>query len=79
MTPIYDRSGRVCAWLENTMIRDLGGRVSAFVSGAELVGSTGRHLGRFQDGNIRDHRGAVVAWVKGATGGPLGRAGAFEE
>jgi hypothetical protein len=70
LTPIHDRSGGVCAWLDDTTIRDLGGRVTAFVSDAELVGGRGHHLGRFQDGNIRDHRGAVVGWVKGATGGP---------
>lgn len=70
LTPIYNRSGRVCAWLLDQTIRDLRGHVTAFISGSELVGTGGHHLGRFRDGNIRDHKGAVVGWVKGATGGP---------
>jgi hypothetical protein len=71
VTPIHDRSGQVCAWLDGQVIRDLRGRVTAFVSGSQVVGMHRQHVGSFQDGNIRDRRGAVVGWVEGATGGPI--------
>src|SRR4051812_35864490 len=57
MTPIYDAAGRVCAWLLDDTLRSLGGRVVAFVRGEHIYSVSGRHLGAWDDGNIRDHRG----------------------
>lgn len=69
-SPIHNRSGRVCGWLAGDTIRDMSGRVAAFLSGTSVVGTSGRHLGRFMNGNFRDSCGAVVGWVRGASGGP---------
>jgi hypothetical protein len=71
LTPIYDKSGRVCGWLSNEKIYDLRGHATAFISRSGAFNLRGRHLGTFDSGNFRDHRGAVVSWIKGATGGPL--------
>jgi len=71
MTPIYNRAGRVCGWMDADTIRDMQRRGTALISGTSVVGVRGRHLGRFMDGNFRDSRGAVVGWVKGANGGPV--------
>jgi hypothetical protein len=63
--------GRLCAWLEDDTLCDLRGRIVAFIFGREIVRTDGRHLGRIEDGNIRDHCGAVVAWTENAQGGPI--------
>jgi hypothetical protein len=31
LTPIYNRSGQVCGWAEDEAIRDMQGRVVAFI------------------------------------------------
>jgi hypothetical protein len=72
MEPIYDRHGRVRAWIRDAKIYSLRGQVMAFVqTGRNVVSARGRHLGVFDDGNVRDHRGAVVGWLRGSSGGPL--------
>jgi hypothetical protein len=71
LTPIYGQSGRVCGWEDGDTIRDMQGRVAAFIFGISVVSLQGKHLGWFQDGNLRDPRGAVVGWVVGANGGPV--------
>jgi len=70
MEPLYDSSGRVCAWIKDDTIRDRNGAVVAFVRGEHVFTTPGRTVGRLHQGNIRDMRGNVVAWLEGATGGP---------
>ena len=70
--PIYDRSGRVVAWLSDSDIYNLRGRHSAVLHGGQDVhGHRGQHLGVLDSGLFRDHRGRVVAFLKGARGGPV--------
>jgi hypothetical protein len=70
LTPIYNRSGRACGWADADTIRDMRGRVAAFIFGISVVSLHGKHLGWLQDGNFRDSYGAIVGWVAGASGGP---------
>ena len=71
MEPIYGPGGEVVAWNEhNDTIRDLKGRVVGWLYDDAVQGVGGHHVGYFNDGLFRDNRGAVVAWVASATGGP---------
>src|SRR5260370_15571086 len=54
LTPIYNRSGRVCGWADADTIRDMRGRVAAFVFGISVVSLYGQPRGWFQGGNFRD-------------------------
>ena len=73
MEPVYGRHGQVVAWLEDNreLIRDLGGRVNAWVHDDCVYSLRGAHVGHFVDGNFRDTGGAVVAYISGAAGGPI--------
>lgn len=71
MEPIYDRQGRVVGWLDDEKrVRDLRGKVIGVTRDDAVHGRRGQHVGYFNDGHFRDHRGKVVAWMRGATGGP---------
>lgn len=71
MEPIYGPRGNVVAWHdEPDAIRDTHGRVAGWLYDDAVYGLRGQHVGYFNDGLFRDHRGAVVAWKAGASGGP---------
>jgi len=71
MEPIYGSSGQVVAWLDDRdAIRDLRGAVVGWLYDDAVHGLSGQHRGYFNDGLFRDNRGAVVAWITGAGGGP---------
>ncbi len=71
MEPIYDRAGRVVAWQRGTDIYHLNGSHAGVINGANVYGHRGQQLGVFVKGLFRDHRGGVVAFLRGATGGPV--------
>lgn len=70
MEPLYNSAGHVCAWIKGDTIRDRDGTVVAFVRGEHIFTTRGRTIGRLHQGDIRDKRGNIVAWLNGATGGP---------
>jgi hypothetical protein len=72
--PIFDRRGRVVAWLRNDVVFDRGShRYVAFLQGrpGHLFSYDGRYLGRLQRGYVRDRKGDAVAFLQGARGGPV--------
>jgi len=73
MEPIYGATGRVVAWLDDNreVTRDLQGNVNAWLREDCVYSLRGQHVGHFVDGNFRDARGAVVAFIAGASGGPV--------
>lgn len=71
MNPIHDSSGAVVAWLDSQYIRDLNGGVIAFVRYINVYRLDGQNLGTFRSCYFRDHSGFAVAFVRGATIGPL--------
>ena len=71
MEPIYDRSGRVVGWLGGNDVYHLNGSHAAVVIGPNVYGHRGQQLGVFGGGFFRDHDGAVVAFIRGASGGPV--------
>lgn len=71
MEPIYDHSGAVVAWRKAEGIYALDGQACALLWNRGIHDLQGRYLGRFEDGWFRDRSGRVVAFIQGATGGPL--------
>ncbi|WP_442892008.1 4-fold beta flower protein [Chryseobacterium sp. VD8] len=72
MTPIYDRHGRTIAWINNNFIYHLSGRqVLAFINNNSVFTYGSRHLGRFSNGFFRDRNGNAIAFIQGATNGPI--------
>jgi hypothetical protein len=70
-TPIFDRIGRTVGWLDGEVVRLPNGQHIAFVSNNGVHDYGGRCIGYFEDGYFRDSSGNAVAFVQGATGGPL--------
>jgi 4-fold beta-flower domain-containing protein len=71
MEPIYDRIGRAAAWRHDNDIYNLDGSHAAVLNGPNVYGHRGQQLGVFGNGLFRDGRGGVVAFMRGATGGPV--------
>jgi len=74
MEPLFDRNGQVVAWLDGQNIHNLNGSHAAVLSGKGMKNVNnhqGQHLGVFKNGLFRDHQGGVVAFCRGATGGPV--------
>lgn len=71
MGPIFNRQGRTVGWLNGDVIYDRNNRYRAFVSDGNVFTYQGRHLGIIDQGFFRDKRGYCVAFMDGATGGPI--------
>ena len=71
MEPIYDSGGAVVAWKRGDDIHDVRGQALAFLGNKNVVSYSGRHIGVLDKGLFRDHHGDVVAFMRGATGGPV--------
>jgi hypothetical protein len=72
MQPIYNQQGQVTGWLDSGGdVRDLMGRAIGFLNGSAVHAyGTGRHVGHFDDGFIRDRSGYAAAFISGASSGP---------
>ena len=78
MEPLYDRRGQVYAWLrsnEGQIINRQGRHVAFIVNGNVYAYHRSQHLGWWDEGHMRDHRGAVVVFTKDATGLIVGKPG----
>ncbi len=71
MEAIFDRAGRTVAWRLRDVVYDLEGRAIGLVHNRAIYSPEGKFLAHFQDGWVRDEKGAAVACEEGATGGPL--------
>ncbi|GAA3974612.1 4-fold beta flower protein [Mucilaginibacter dorajii] len=71
---IYNNAGVLVAWINGDIIYDSTGRDAiAFIDNQKVISfsNDGKYLGRFHNGFFRDKVGNAVAWIKGATGGPI--------
>lgn len=70
MEPLYDRLGRVRAWLqqEHCRIVSLQGAHLASIEGHSVYDRFGQHIGWWKHGHMRNARGAVVVWASEAFG-----------
>lgn len=69
--PIYDSAEAVVAWKRRDEIHDLHGQAVALLSKKNVVSYSGRQFGVLDKGLFRDRHGDVVAFMFGATGGPV--------
>lgn len=71
MTPIYDRFGDAVAWLTRRGIVDPQGRLEALIRSEGVFSPHGRYLGSWMNRVIRDRRGCIVAFARGASCGAV--------
>ena len=68
----YDSKGNAIAYTDDgEHIFTFGGRAVAYISQDSIYSFSGAHLGRFENGLIRDNNGDVAFFTDGATQGPL--------
>ena len=69
---VFARNGVVAkVFVSDGVFYDYGGRPLAFLDHENIVSYSGKHLGWFHDGYVRDEQGDAVAFTEGAHGGPL--------
>lgn len=71
----YDTDGRPVAWVADnqdyTSIYLFEGQPVAWIADDCVFSYSGRYLGWYQDGWIRDRQGLAVFFTGGASGGPV--------
>ncbi|MBR9683673.1 hypothetical protein GOV03_03985 [Candidatus Woesearchaeota archaeon] len=72
-TTFYDNNGNAVAYTEDgEHIFLFNGKASAFISQNSIHSYSGKHLGWFEDGWIRDHSGLCVFFTENTMGsGPV--------
>ena len=71
-TEIYDRRGRVVGWIvDGSDIFSRANHYIGFVEDTNVFNRRAGYLGEFDDGFFRDRNGRAVAFVDGATHGPI--------
>lgn len=66
---IFDNTGKPCAYLDTSdelTIYFWTGEPVAYLENDSIYGFNGKHLGWFEDGIIRDHKGYAVGFIEGA-------------
>jgi len=66
----YDKKGRPAAYRDGSTVFLFSGEPLAYFSGQSLYSYSGRHLGRLDQGWLRDKDGACMFFTKSAKGGP---------
>lgn len=68
----YDMNGNPIAYVDDgEHVYTFDGRPVAYLSGDSVYSFTGQHLGRFENGLIRDNHGGVAFFTDGSSGGPI--------
>ena len=68
----YDSKGRPIAYTEDgTYIYLFSGEPVAYLDNESVYSVSGKHIGRFRNGWIRDNNGQCVFFSEDATGGPM--------
>jgi hypothetical protein len=71
MTPIFNRKGKAVGWFCDNVVFNINGSAVAFLRENNVFDYRCRYLGRLDRGFLRDQNGACVAYMRGATGGPI--------
>ena len=71
MDPIFARDAQVVGWFKNETFYDANGHPLGFLRNTNMYSYDGSHRGTLKHGFLRDTNGNVVAFMKGATGGPI--------
>jgi hypothetical protein len=78
MEPLFERRGQVYGWLRpetGDIFSRRGHPVGFIVDGSVYSYRRSLHLGWWNNGHMRDHRGAVVVFTRDATGLIVGKPG----
>ena len=67
--PIFNRGGEAQFYIEDKVIYDYAGRPLAFVDGDDIVRYTGKHIGWYCDGWMRDTSGYAIGFIRSARDG----------
>ncbi|MBW4465693.1 MAG: hypothetical protein KME07_09670 [Pegethrix bostrychoides GSE-TBD4-15B] len=68
----YDQHGAPIAYSDDgEHIYTFGGRPVGYLSGGSIYGYSGKHLGQFENGLIRDKAGNVALFSQECSGGPI--------
>jgi len=68
----YNSQGHPTAYTEDEVhIYLFSGQPVAYIDDSSVYAYNGRHLGRFEDGWIRDNQGNCVFFTEDASGGPM--------
>ncbi len=68
---LYNRQGTPIAYIDSGgTIYLFRGEPVAYVQGGSVYAFSGKHLGRYAQGWIRDHQGKCVFFTRAARGGP---------
>lgn len=68
----YNNLGKPIAYTQDgTHIYLFNGKPVAYLSQESVYSYSGKHLGRYEDGWIRDNKGQCVFFTGEATGGPM--------
>ena len=68
---IFNRNGSPKVYVSEGVFYDYGDRPLAFLDDKSIVSYSGKHLGWFHDGYVRDEHGDAVGFSEGARGGPI--------
>jgi len=71
MNPIYDKNERTVGWLAENVIYDIDDTPRAFIGNGAVFNYEGDYIGMPNSGFFRDKTGDAVAFMEGASGGPL--------
>ncbi|MBN3581102.1 hypothetical protein JYB64_01805 [Algoriphagus aestuarii] len=71
MNSIFNRHGKIVAWIQETEIFDLKGRSIDFVNNEAVFNLRAAYKGTFSNGFFRDKNGSAVAFIDGSTNGPI--------
>jgi len=71
MEPIFNGHGCTVGWLREDIVYDASGQPSAFIRNGAVFSYSGGYLGRLDRGIFRDLNGHAVAFMHGASGGPM--------
>ena len=68
--PLFDRHGRTSAFiLDGRRIVSPQGKSLAWIRDSSVYDYVGRHIGWWEGDHLRDSRGAIMLWKRGATTG----------
>ena len=71
MEPIFAPDAQLVAWLKDSIIYDEAGQPIAFLHDNAVFSYEDVYIGRMEHGYFRDEHGDAVAFMRGASGGPL--------
>ena len=71
MESIFNKQGRTIAWIKGNELFNIRGQSIGFINQNAVFNLTANYKGTFRNGFFRDKRGNAVAFINGASNGPI--------